>query len=258
MGIDDLVIGDEVLALNHETGLSEWRIVTDRYDADVVDEPMRLLESRTHSSLTTMHHRWPTVTRDGHRRWVTTEQMGTNDRITTGAPCVDVPKIAKFSDALVEILGWFWTEGNVGASTTIAQSHTANPDKVARIRAALSAEFGGDGFTEAIQRNDSSFGGPITVFRLRSRAAAVLADLAPGKRIADWVIDSFTAAQLHLFIDVSCMGDGHHWKTGERDIWQRDPLALDAFERACVLAGYGVSRQPGHDSGTVVRAFDTS
>ena len=255
MGIDDLVVGDEVLALNHETGLSEWRVVTDRYDADVIDEPMRLLESRTHSSLTTMHHRWPTVTRDGRRRWVTTGQMGTNDRITTGAPCVDVPAIAKFSDALVEILGWFWTEGNVSASTTIAQSHTANPDKVARIRAALRAEFGDDGFTEAIQRNDSSFGGPITVFRLRSPAAAVLADLAPGKRIADWVVDSFTAAQLHLFIDVSCMGDGHHWKTGERDIWQRDPSALDAFERACVLAGYGVSRQPGHDGGTVVRAL---
>ena len=256
--VDSILIGDEVLALDHQTGLTEWSTVSDLYVADVVDEPMRHLESRTHSSLTTLAHRWPTVTRYGNRRWVTSASLNSNDYITTGAPSSSLPVVAKWNDALVEVAAWFWTEGNIGQSVSIAQSHTANPGKTARLRAALLAEFGEDGFTEAIQRNESSFGGPVTIFRLRKWAADALLVVAPGKRPTDSFIDSLTLAQLHLFIDVSCMGDGHHWKTGERDIWQRDPSSLDAYERACILAGYAVSRQPGHDGGTVVRALHST
>ena len=258
VGVDELKVGDEVLALNHATGSSTWSAVTDMYVAAVEDEPMRSLQSRTHSSVTTLHHRWPTFTRYGVRRWVTTSELNSNDFITIGAPCSDVPVIPKYSDALVELAAWFWTEGNIGTSVSIAQSHSANPHKVARLRQALIAEFGVDGFAEAIQSNDGSFGGPVTIFRLRKWAGDVLTSVAPGKRVTNEFIDSLTLAQLHLFIDVSCMGDGHHWKTGQRDIWQRHPEALDAYERACILVGYGVSRVPAHDNGTAVRALKAS
>ena len=258
VGIDEINVGDEALALNHETGLTEWWPVTDIYRAEVDAEPMRRMVSRTHASITTLHHRWPTVGRSGVRRWRTSEELTSDDHIITGAPHADLPIVPKHSDALVELAAWFWTEGNIGSSVSIAQSHTANPRKVDRLRAALISAFGADGFTEVIQRNDSSFGGPITVFRLRKSAADALLGLAPGKRVTDEFIDSLTLAQLHLFIDVSCMGDGHHWKFGERDIWQRDPEALNAYERACILAGYAVSRRPGHDGGTTVRALNTT
>lgn len=258
VGIDEITVGDEALALNHETGLTEWWPVTDVYRADVDAEPMRRMVSRTHASVTTLHHRWPTVGRSGARRWRTSQELTSDDHIVTGAPHADLPVVPKHGDALVELAAWFWTEGNVGSTVSIAQSHTANPRKVDRLRAALISAFGVDGFTEAIQRNESSFGGPITVFRLRKSAADALLSIAPGKRVTDEFIDSLTLAQLHLFIDVSCMGDGHHWKFGERDIWQRDPEALNAYERACILAGYAVSRRPGHDGGTTVRALETT
>lgn len=251
--IDTIRVGDEALALDHETGIAEWQPVTDLYVADVVDEPMRLLRSRTHTSQTTMSHRWPIVTNDGLRRWKTTAELNQGHAITTGAP-VKLPTYAKWTDALVEIAAWFWTEGNIGMSTTIAQSHTRNPERVDRIRAALTAEFGVDGFTERIQPNDSSFGGPITVFRLRSYARDALLEVAPGKQVTAEFIDSLTAAQLNLFIDVSCMGDGTHWRVGVRDIWQRRRDDLEAFERACILAGYAVSSIPGHSGGWVALA----
>lgn len=251
-------IGDEALSLDHETGQATWRPVVDLYEAEVIDEPMRQLRSRTHESTTTLHHRWPTLTPWGARRWRTSAELSATDGITTGAPCRDLPEQPKWSDALVEVAAWFWTEGNIGQSVSIAQSHTVNPGRVARIRAALSACFGSDGFTEYIQRNETSHGGPVTVFRLRAWAGRELLQIAPGKRVLPEFIDALTLAQLRLFIDTSCEGDGHHWRTGERDIWQRDPEALDAYERACILAGYAVSRQAGHDGGTVVRALRTT
>lgn len=258
--VDDFRVGDEVLALDHASGLASWAATSDLYMADVADEPMRLLEARTHSSLTTLNHRWPTVTPWGARRWRTSDKLNGYDAITTGAPVADLPVVAKYSDALVELVGWFWTEGNLnaGGGLTIAQSHTVNPGRVDSIRRALAAEFGPSGWTERIQPNHSSLGGPITTFRLRSPARDALLEVAPGKRPSEGFIDSLTLAQLHLFIDTSCRGDGHHWRTGERDIWQRDPSALDAYERACILAGYAVSRQPGHDGGTTVRALRTT
>jgi hypothetical protein len=54
-------VGDEVLTLNHETGASEWQPVQDIYRAEAQREPMRELRSRTHSSLTTLPHRWPVL-----------------------------------------------------------------------------------------------------------------------------------------------------------------------------------------------------
>lgn len=255
--VDTFRPGDEVLSLNPQTGAASWTPTDAVYVADVTDEPMRALESRTHSSLTTLNHRWPTRTPWGTLRWRTTAELSATDILTTGAPVADLPVVAKYSDALVELAAWFWTEGNLsaGGTLTIAQSHIRSPDRVARIRTALLGEFGPGGYTESTQSSHSSYGGPITVFRLRSPARDALLGAVGSKWIAPSFVDALTAAQLHLFIDTSCAGDGVHWRAGERDIWQREPAALDAYERACILAGYATSRQPGHSGGTVIRAL---
>lgn len=263
----ELAVGDVVLTLNHETGLSEWKPVLDIYRAAVVDEPMRYMETQRHNSLTTMAHRWP-VLRDRweagepvqRREWTTSGELDRTHAIITGAPHADTPDVAKHSDALVELVAWYWTEGNLGAGgrATIAQSHTVNAPRVDRIRAALSTMFGpgldtlrgsaGPAWRESVQSNSDSHGGPVTVFSLNRAASAILTEHAEGreKLVRTEFVRALTRAQLELFIDVSCQGDGWHYRHGKLDVWQKNPRALDAFELALILSGRAVSR---HESG---------
>ena len=269
----DLHVGDMVRTLNHGTGLAEWQPVLDLYRADVVDEPMRRFESRTHSSVTTLNHRWPVLrprwenkTKTMAREWTTTEQLVARHSIITGASSADQPTERVHHDALVEIAAWFWTEGSIGAGdrVTIAQSHTRNPERVARIGRALTSLFGersevlrgsdGPAWRSGTQLNTTSFGGPITVFYLNKEASEVLLAVAPGKRVSLSFVQDMTNEQLETFIDVSCQADGHHYRSGQLDVWQSDPRALDAFEMAVVLSGRAASRQPAHQDGTTVRA----
>ena len=243
---DALTVGTEVYTLNHESGLAEWNPVKDIYRADVVDERMTRMQGRDHDSLTTPGHRWPvirdTTVNSEHalvREFRTTAQLTEHDRITTAAPGAELPREAKYSDAFVELAAWFWTEGSLGThKASIRQPIDRNPERVARIRAALTQEFPG-GWGEHEQTggfNDST----IQVFRLHKHAREALRAIG-GKFIEPAFIDSLTAAQLELFIDVSCQGDGWHYRQGRLDIWQRDPRALVAYERALILSGRAVS-----------------
>lgn len=154
---DALAVGEDVLTLDHETGLSVWQPASAVNRFAAVDEPMLSIEGRYHSSLSTMNHRWPVlhnVGRGGHperrtRTMTTSAELGSRDWFVTAAPSADVPVEPKYSDALVELVGWFWTEGAAhkqpGRRTPkvrIYQSHDANPTYVARIRRALTILYG--------------------------------------------------------------------------------------------------------------------
>lgn len=93
----DLRVGDDVLTLNTDTGMSEWGPVEYIYRADVVDEPMVLMESPTHSSLTTLDHKWPTA---GHG-FVLTKDLDVVHSLMTGASCAgqSTTRICPMKDA---------------------------------------------------------------------------------------------------------------------------------------------------------------
>lgn len=150
---DQINSGDTVLTLNHDTGLSEWQSIGQVKRWDVTDLEMISMEGRGHSSLTTPNHRWPILSgarkAQRARRFTVTENLSANDFLITGALNADIPDVAKYTDAFVEIMGWYTTEGTChlrpGRSVprvSIYQSHTANPDNVARIRGALTALYG--------------------------------------------------------------------------------------------------------------------
>lgn len=262
---NDLRVGDLVRTLNHQTGLAEWQPILDIYRADVVDEPMVSIETRNHSSLTTPDHRWPTVrvrqaggALYSSREFVRTRQLTRAHTIPTAVPSADTPITAKYEDAFVELVAWFWTEGHSQAgSVRIAQSHTRNPERVARIRAALTCLYGpsssslrgsdAPAWREFEQLNRSSYGGPVTIFYLNTRASAALLEVAPGKIVSPEFICDLTTAQLALFVEVSAMADGQHCRAGRLDIWQRRSIDPDAYELALVLSGRTVVR--GEDAG---------
>lgn len=248
---DQLNVGDTILTLNHDTGESEWQPIEDMYQADVTDEPMVKMANLGHSSLTTPNHRWPVIDGNGNRVFRTTSTLRVADKIITAAPVSPVEQ-AKHSDDLVELVAWFWAEGNINASgsVSISQSHTANPEKCARLRRTLTRMFGattgsllgvdGPAWREAWQANLSSHGGPITVFYLNKAASDILIDVAPAKRPTMAFLTSLTPSQLALFAEVCELGDGHH--AGRGDIWQKDPTSCDAYEVARILGGHMVTR----------------
>lgn len=263
----DLAVGDEVLTLNPTTGCSEWGPVLAMYEADVVDEPMLAMETRGHSSLTTMAHRWLVDHQRHGREFLTSDRLTSECAIPTAAPCDALPTQAKWDDDLVELVAWFGTDGYMHTrSGQIHQSHTRSPDRVDRIRGALTRTFGpsvgvgrvdGPAWREVIQSNDSAYGGPITVFRLNVSATAVLTEHAPGRVISLPFVLSLTRAQLALFMDVVEMADGRHYRQGKHDLWQKNETAIDAYEMAAILNGQSVSRRPDQ-GGTQLSVLSSS
>ena len=254
--LDTLDPSDIVLTLNPATGLSEWQPMEAVNRYEVADEPMLRMAGEGHDSLTTMNHRW-LVTSANHDRteFVTSADLNTGHRIPTAAPSGDLPTEAKFSDAFVEAVAWFWTEGHYGpragrwGQATISQSLSKNPERVARIRRCLIECFGSVNESE----QTGEWGSTVVRFNLRKHEYEALAAVG-GKHVTLDFVRSLTAAQLELFIDVSCQGDGWHYADGRLDIWQRDAEALDAYELALILSGRSVANTE-YDGGRVVNPY---
>jgi hypothetical protein len=257
-----LSTADEVLTLNHETGLSEWQPVLDVMVFPAQRREMVSMEGGEFSSLTTPNHRWPVEYRISRaktygRRWVTSDTIGAGDRIPIAAYSADISQEQKWSDALVEIVAWFWTEGRFrsgsrpglnGRGIQVAQS-SKNADNVARIRAGLTALFGApvDRMAKRGPRSDlppcwrESVDDDMIIFSLSANASDVVTAHAPGKVVTTEFIRSLTASQLDLFIKVSLLADNN----GPSRLAQKSKAMAEQFALACILAGHAVSIREG-------------
>jgi hypothetical protein len=270
----DLHPDDKVLTLNHETGLSEWQPVLEVCVFPAVEREMVSIESRSHSSLTTPDHRWPVIRPHyrwkgsnpdfraiaGHDRcWATSDTIQFEDRIPLTAQCGDLPDEPTHSDALVEAVAWFWTEGHIrklrdgtlGGNVMITQ-RAASTDHCARIRSALTRLFGpavaamprtGKAPTDGAPRWREDIRGSARrniVFQLSSDAGALLQTFAPGRVPTHNFLRSLTRPQLTLFLEASMLADN----SGDHSLAQKDRAAAEAFQFACILAGYAASLKP--------------
>src|SRR5690606_30330973 len=279
----EIAPGDLALTLNHSTGLAEWQPILDVYVFPAQPRTMIRMEGRTHSSLTTPQHRWPverfyrrtgkkrTRNPDGtwaatgtsprnvqgrERTWATTETLTYWDRIPLAAPCADLPTEPKWSDALVELVAWLWTEGHIKPqrrsrlpSTGVALYQKEGPN-AARIRAALRSLFGPpvDSFPRTGRRTD---GQPrwrecsnrhLVEFHLSTDAGRMLLEHAPDRVVRFDFLRSLTRAQLDLFIEISLLADGNNGKTVTwKNLVQKDRRRAEAFQFAAILAGKATS-----------------
>lgn len=261
---DQVNEGDTVLTLNHETGLTEWQPIVHMFRKENKnnEKPMVSIEGRRHSSLTTWDHKWPVLHARGRshswqREWTISADLNAGDRIITAAPHA-APTEAKWSDALVETVAWFWTEGHIrnrgrkNDDISICQSLTANPENVALIRRCLtnlygpvSQDLGKGRIADPTPkwREDIRPDGKVE-WKLNVSASAPILDIAPDRLVALSFIRDLTASQLALFIDRSLRADGHGLKLGQSDLSR-----LDAFELAGILAGYSVSHHSSVHNG---------
>lgn len=267
--IDGCADGMDILTLNPGTGLSEWLPAKfHRFEAKTRE--MVRLRHRHHDSLTTPDHRWlvdyhpwrlNTRGLPPERVWKTTTELNSAMCIPVAAPCSNLPTETKYSDALVEALAWYWTEGTRQAAPngrlcgiSIYQS-IKNPHYVDRIRAALTAAFGpatprrkpgGVGVPEPTW-NESLLRGEIVTFSLNVPAARILDEHAPGKVVNPSFIAALTRAQLQLFVDTSLDADG--WRTSQTAISQADRRRLEPFSMACSLLGIAANIHPAGGNG---------
>jgi hypothetical protein len=241
---DDLLIGEDVLTLNHVTGMTEWQPLQDVNTFAVRDRAMVSIEMQGHSSFSTDDHKWPVVfssDKTGEQRRIMrmSRDLKRTDALVLSAPCADLPAESKYSDAFVELVAWFYTEGTVGDydCISIGQSIKANPAHVDRIRAAVRTVFGEAGWSEYRYAD-------MAIWRLRRHLSAeVLAVMEDAKRkvIDRSFIYSLTQAQLELFVRVSVWADGCE-SSVQTTFKQKDTDRLERFELACTLAGMATMR----------------
>lgn len=248
---DQVLVGEDVLTLNQNTMQSEWQAAEAVHVFDAKDQMLVALEGKDHSSLTTKNHRWPVKHYvSGHKGWkiedriVLSEDLTGSDRIICAAPTSGLPLESPYSDAFVELIAWFWTEGHVvrGGSCSLAQSKTANPENVSRIEAALTTEFGSE--SDSLRNTDmpvwrSSHDEDCVRFYMNRVAsdsiAAVFLDY-PEKIVSCDFVAQLTREQLELFVDVSILADGHI-NNGSPLITQSVEARLDPIQMAYTLLG---------------------
>lgn len=263
---DCLSVGEEVYTLNHETGFAEWQPVQDIATFDVVDETMLSIEGKTHSSLSTMNHRWPVLKKHesaagivDHREIVVSSELNNSCKILAAAKLSSFPTEEKWSSEFVNLVSWVWTEGTVGVRPgrdvpriMFSQSISANPEKAAQIENSLrllygpkSDNLGSGGRGSAIETipkwtfKDRANG--IREYKVNSVVARELMSVMSTAKVVDTgFLDELTEEQLSLFVATSIAADGNV-KGARRIFFQKDEDRLFPFLYACALLGLPVT-----------------
>jgi hypothetical protein len=249
-------------ALTYRDQATRWEAIQTVVRLPAARRRMLSMETKVHSSLTTGDHRWlvrsaaaPRVYTSSkrlseRRPWesFTTSAAGfrANDGIPLiGGPCATLPVTPRCSDAFVELVAWFFTEGQVkrykrvkSPGVSIWQSHRVNPGYCERIRLALTACFGPpvvslrggvQGWREARRER-------MTEFIVSRDLAAGLLQEAPGRVVRPEFVCSLTRAQLLLFVETALDGDGSRIGSWSQ-LCQKERDRLDAFQMALLLLG---------------------
>ena len=253
---DILTENDEALTLNPQTGLSEWQkinkvnVFKGRYE-------MWNIEGRSHSSFSTHNHRWLVEARPKDRsykrKFKTTETLATNDAILCSAQCSNLPNKKRYSDAFVELVAWFWTEGSIhsgGISLWQNEGDHAN-----LIRKALKEFFGDELQKTRNGRNRAKAGwvdrpkrrGNTCHFSINLNGAKKFLEVAPDKIVKPYFINSLTKNQLELFIEVSIKADGYTTASGTQYITQSKKERLESVQMACQLLGKRTTLRKGRN-----------
>jgi hypothetical protein len=267
---DQVLVGDLAYSIDTETGLGDWQPITavNVYPA----EPTQVLVAagRNLDFVATLGHRWWVRTAWGTNRWKTSAELVYGDTVPHCARWASQPTEETVADDFVKLVAWFWTEGTTAASsgtgnTTyghIAQSHVVNPDNCEEIEASFRALFGapsptfdrtGRSSTPAWRIRDEE---RMRRFVFSAAVGSQFLSAAPGKVPSLEFLESLSARQLDMFIDVSLRADGQNMNV----LAQSDPARSEAFALACLLAGRSISIAdvPGNGRTVKIKRRDRS
>lgn len=246
---DEVQVGDQALGLDPTTRQIVWSEIS---AVNVFDSPGHIEHwtSTTFDAMTTANHRWlaessgvrggPVSSRTATEHFTTTEEAaGSHKRLVTGGGRPLSSDGLLLSDELVELIGWYVTEGttlpgNVGV--IISQSIKHNPEYVERIRRL--AQFFADQAAKTTEYKPRDCGhGLIATFYFGEGIGDVLRDLCPGKQLPLPLLTGITASQRKLLFDTMLAADGHITKRGVESFAQKDSGRIDSFVALCAMLG---------------------
>ncbi len=247
----ELSVGEEILAFNK--GKSLWEKILNIPTFSVKEENITVMYNRNFYSKTTSNHNW--IVTDEKKNWnfVTTEKLNRSYHIPRIGEYQDFPTEKKYSDELVELMGWYWTDGKIKKpkrskkyTIGISQSHWANPKKCERIKKIIEQSGEKSCFWKS--------GAGMSNWELYGEITKQLVEIAPVKEIPLSFILSLTKDQLRLFLNVSILGDGT--KSGlkreegfsiavSREVKKRN---LEILRIGCMLLGIPTS-MPENEKG---------
>jgi hypothetical protein len=247
--LKELVIGEEIFCFNK--GESFWSPILELPVFPVEQATISTLVGKNFSATVSGNHRWVTQgVYDTNWRWKTTAQLDSNCLIPRSAK-YRAPTNKVFSDEFVELAAWFWTDGSIKKRThrgylkdsiVIYQSETANPEKVARIRATLRRSK--EAHCESCHIRKRSGGEVEITFELYGSIRDQIREHFDGlKTISyNWLLQ-LTQEQLDLFIECSVLADGTKSKIAGDGftLYQKYEENAQRFRVACILAGHPTS-----------------
>jgi hypothetical protein len=249
---DEITEDDEILSLDPETDEIRWQPV----QAVNVHEgyPGHMVAWDNHiDAVTTPNHRWLVEKQQGrgdtlrYERGIARTEFALDGDpsvgdlrngskvIVGGGTPLACAEVAKYSDELVETVGWYVTEGWDHVNQTgvrsiyLAQKREEGLARLRRLKAHWQAE--GATFSEYAPKKDG-----VVTFYLGKGVGTALREVAPGKTLTPEFISSLTFAQAQLLYNTLMLADGSVRRDSER--WtQTDPGRVDGFQMLCALLG---------------------
>ena len=257
LGPDELRVGDLIASFDMTQEKLTWQPVQQVFVKDH-DGDMVHATSQSLDMLMTPDHRvvhYKKLRTRGAPRGTTHWQLGIAEaqdipasgtvQIPTSAVFLHSPIGEPVPDALVPIIGWVVTEGNVlkrqkgredlGGQVYISQNEGTNAE---RIRSDLSVA--GLSWRENTWKYK---GGNATHvrFALKKSETEGLRAMLPGKHLTPALVMRMTTAQLAVLVDRMLAGDGSVNADGSRSFIQNQGATLDSFTMALTLLGISYS-----------------
>jgi DNA polymerase I len=262
---DDLVVGEEILAYDPQTGTTKWTPMIDKAVYNDGDAPVYRIGNKNRSFVTTATHRWPVMRatrgadwrgpREYYPTFAQTNDYQWEDIFVHSAP-LDHPDRPDLSVDEVALFAWLLTDGCVRWSTNGTGTSSRgglNRGVQAQITQKLTSKNGDS--TAHIQgligRNPEWFGkvregGGCLVYSVRPQIVRDIYTKCgfPFHGLTGSIVQlesfviSLGSSQLAEFANVCYLAEG--WKTtdkGGRAIAQNRGPALDAMRMAFFLVG---------------------
>lgn len=247
---DQLVVGEDVLSLNHATGEMEW-VPVEAINVFDHDGSMHSLEGRGCKWLSTENHRWPTHRRHTRKKlrrpeFVESWQLNDSDAIPRCGEYRGSDSI--LSPRLAAILGWVVTDGSFRCrqggrykgecwEMVVYQSEIKH---IGKVEEALGNQRR-DGADRRTVRTTSSVVANSPVHTVAVRREDIVAITKHFRTKADLpkIVGRLSREAAEAMFDAMMMAEGSMSATGQQQFKQskKNVAVLEAFQILCYLTG---------------------
>lgn len=235
VGIDE--INEDDIILSYDDGKLKWSKIESIYRSHY-EGKMFHITGRHIDALVTPGHKF--VTDKGLTK---VEYLKESDRLLLMGKAVEDTQGQTFpySDAFVELIGWFVTEGNCHQDkcrnyvrVAIYQNDNEKADRIRKCLTQLDFKFGE---TRRAHRDENNKNIQL-IFTLPKELCNQILAVAKDKILSPAFIMALSSSQRTLLIDTMIDGDGTRSKNGGMVYAQKNPEHIETFLMLCTLSGY--------------------